>query len=318
MTVGMPDRACAVAIPAPICPAPRTPTRLTSRGLTDGSDTPGSRASRWPMKKTPIRFAEIGEPTTSSAASCSAFRPSSSVRLHPSRIAFRAASGAGYCPLVFPLTNPSAAANRKFAWSSVRPDRLLAALAARQPLARLDEVIDEPLALFDEPLGRDGVEREPEGDGLRGVDRVARADHLDGRVARRSAAGSRCVPPQAGRRPTLTSGSAIFVCGLFETIRSSIARISSVPPAHAVAVDQGDRRERQPADLVEQRVAEADPLEHLLLRGERQGPQLVQVGPGDEVAGLAAPEQEARAGRSAFRAGRPARPAPSAPPGRAC
>ena len=63
IAVGMPERACAVAMPAPISPAPSTPTRFTVAGLTDGSVTPGSRASRFFMKKTPIRLAEIGEPT---------------------------------------------------------------------------------------------------------------------------------------------------------------------------------------------------------------------------------------------------------------
>ena len=37
--------------------------------LTVGSSTPGSRESRFFMKKTAIRFAEIGEPTSSTTAS---------------------------------------------------------------------------------------------------------------------------------------------------------------------------------------------------------------------------------------------------------
>ena len=49
-----------------------------ARGLTDGSLTPGSRDSRFFMKKMPIRLAAIGEPTSSPTAFCSAFSPSSS------------------------------------------------------------------------------------------------------------------------------------------------------------------------------------------------------------------------------------------------
>ena len=41
IAVGMPDRACAVAMPDPIRPAPSTPTRWTGRGVIEGRRRPG-------------------------------------------------------------------------------------------------------------------------------------------------------------------------------------------------------------------------------------------------------------------------------------
>ena len=68
MLVRIPERAWAAAMPAPMNPAPSTPALLTGRGVTDGSLTPGSRDSRFFMKKMPIKLAAIGEPASSPKA----------------------------------------------------------------------------------------------------------------------------------------------------------------------------------------------------------------------------------------------------------
>ena len=39
-------------------------------------------------------------------------------------------------------------------------------------------------------------------------------------------------------------------------------------------------------------MTESNPLEHLLLGGEGKRSEFIEVGPGDELTGLAAPEQE--------------------------
>ncbi len=90
--------------------------------------------------------------------------------------------GAGYCPLVFDLTKPSATAKANIISSWSRPSGWRSCLAARLPLAALLEVLDPPLALLDEPVGGDGVEDQAERRGLLRRDRLARGDHLDRRV----------------------------------------------------------------------------------------------------------------------------------------
>ncbi len=279
-------------MPAPMNPAPSTPALFTGRGFTDGSLTPGSRASRFFMKKMPIRLAAIGEPASSPNAFCSALSPSSSVLLQPSRIAFKATSGAGYCPLVLALMAPSATANANFSLVGVQAERPGESLAPRLPLAALLQQVDQPASFFDQFVGRDGVERESDGDGLLTAERSSPAQITSMAAFRPIKRGSRCVPPQPGRMPIWTSGRLIWVWGAVETSRSSMVRTSSVPPPKAAAVDQGDRRKRQPADPIEKLVARGDQGRYLLARGVAHHGQLVQVGAGDELARLAAPEQK--------------------------
>ena len=134
------------------------------------------------MKKMPIRLAAIGEPASSPKPFCSAFSPSSSVLLQPSRIAFKATSGAGYCPLVLPLIAPSATANAKFSSSALSPSGPAQPLAPSLPLAALLQVFDQPAPFLDQFFGRHRVEREADGHGLLARELLAAADHFDGGV----------------------------------------------------------------------------------------------------------------------------------------
>ena len=87
-----------------------------------------------------LRFAEIVDPTTSSETSCSTLRPSSNDRFTPCLIALKAASGAGYWPLVLPRTPPSETANANAIWSWVSPsgcDRFLRFSFQRSPSRRM-------------------------------------------------------------------------------------------------------------------------------------------------------------------------------------
>lgn len=102
---------------------------------------------------------------------------------------------------------------------------------------------------------------------------------------------SRCVPP-GGQESEVDLGELDlgFGRGGGDPLIEREGELG--PPSHAVAVDQRDGRERQPGDPAVKLVAEVDRLSHLLLRGIGQGGKLLEVGPGDELTGLAAPEQE--------------------------
>ena len=122
--------------------------------------------------------------------------------------------------------------------------------------------------------------------------------------------GSRCVPPQPGTMPILTSGRRdLGVRRVRTRCRSSIARTSSVPPPMQLPSISATVGKRQAADAAEQLVAEFDALSTPVPSADSQRAEFVQVGPGDELAGLAARNSNP-AGRSGLRAVRPARPAP--------
>ena len=106
--------------------------------------------------------------------------------------------------------------------------RLAAALACVLPRAARLKVLDQANALVEQTVGRHRVKREANLDGLL---RAASPEVIISIAALMpTRRGKRCVPPQPGRTPIFVSGSAIFVCDALETMRSSIERISSVPP----------------------------------------------------------------------------------------
>jgi len=80
-----------------------------------------------------------------------------------------------------------------------------------------------------------------------GTDRLAAADQLRRRRGGQSGAGNRCVPPQPGIRPNLTSGRPSLVLGVRpRQAGKSQASATSKPPAPDRApVDDSHRRERQ-------------------------------------------------------------------------
>ena len=162
------------------------------------------------MKKIAIRFAEIGEPTTSPTAFCSALRPSSSGRLQPSRIALSATSGAGYWPLVLRLDESLGDREGEHHLVLVEAQRLPELLAPLLPFAALLEVLDPP-ACPPRPADRRGRRRRP-GRAPRPSGRETGSPEVIISIAgfRPISRGSRCVPPQPGIRPTLTSGRPIW------------------------------------------------------------------------------------------------------------
>ena len=159
------------------------------------------------------------------------------------------------------------------------------------PLVLIAQALDPPDAGLDQPFGRDGVEGEAEVDGPRGGHRVAGADQLDGIQADqpRQPLG----PSPAGDDPELDLGQGDFRLGTGRDDPVIQGQGQLGPAAHAVAVDQGDRRERQAADAVEELMAERDGPADLVLVRVGQRPQLAEVRPGDELSGLPAPDEQA-------------------------
>ena len=198
----------------------------------------------------------------------------------------------GYCPFVFDLTSPSATAKANIISSWSRPSgwRSCSRRVFHSPVSWRYSIRRVPF--LDQPIRRDGVEDQPDRRGLLGRDRLAGGDHLDGRIQADQPRQPLGAAP-AGDQADLDLGQT--------DLRVRRCRGEAVvhrqdqlgPAAQAIAVDQGDGRERQLAEAVENLVAGSQGPGRLLGRDVGQRGQVVQVGAGDELPRLAAPEQQA-------------------------
>ncbi len=198
-------------------------------------------------------------------------------------------------------------------------NRLRPLLAIRLPLAGRLEVLDPAYALVDEPLGRDGVKRQADGDGLLGVEPAAprRSISIGGWTPTRSRQPLGAAPRREQAQLGLGQGDRGVLGVGDDPLVHGEDHLGSA--AHARAIDEGDRREREHREAIEQRVAALERLGELILRGEREHRKFVQVGPGDELAGLAAADQEAAEAWAPSRPPlRPRRVRPGRAAGRGC
>ena len=164
-------------------------------------------------------------------------------------------------------------------------------LTVLEPKARLTEISEPSQALGEELISGNGVKSEADGHRLGVTHSLRRGDDLD-RRARADQSRQALGSAPGGKQAELGFGQADF--GL-RTLRDEpvVHREDQFgAAAHAIAVNQRDSRKRQRGDRAEKAVTESNPLEHLLLGGEGKRSEFIEVGPGDELTGLAAPEQE--------------------------
>ena len=269
IAVGMPERAWAVAIPAPITPEPITPTRWIGASLDPSgrSTTPGSRELRFCRKNTAIRFAEIGEPITSRAASSA--RPSGprrAGRLHAFSDRLEGDQGRGIIPLRLHPDRPFGVAKAKAICVGAEAERPLAGLLAIRAFhssglaATIQSMRRTPSSI--EPVGGDGVEGEAPRSTAFWWRRSGSPEQISSIAFQADQSGQSLGAAPAGDDAELGLRAGRSWSGepIAETIRSSIGKDQLGPAAHAVAVDEGDRRERQAPTHPEELVAEADGL----------------------------------------------------------
>ncbi len=170
-------------------------------------------------------------------------------------------------------------------------NRLLFPLPQFLPFAAFLRVLDEPPPLFDEPLTGDGIEHKSTFGRFGRADRFARGDHGDCLLHANDARQTLCSAP-AGNDAHFHFRQADLgrrVCGGDPVIHGERDFGAA---AHAVAVDESDGRKRQAAHPIEKIVAGGQSGCDLLLGVVGQGAQFVEVGPGDELPGLGAFQQQ--------------------------
>ena len=194
IAAGMPERACAAAMPGAHEPGARARRRVSPAGLDGGSLTPGSRASRFFMKKMPIRLAAIGEPAPPKSRLLLGLQ--AFLEGHVAALADRLQGDqrGGVLPLGLALDGPLGDGERKVQLVRVQPDRLLRRLPPFLPFPALLQVFDQPAPFLDQAFGRNRVKDEAQRDGLlRPMTSPEQIISMPALMPIKR--GNRCVPP---------------------------------------------------------------------------------------------------------------------------
>ncbi len=263
------ERACAVAIPAPICPAPSTPMRFTGRGLDVG-------IGHAPVAGQQVLHEEDADERGRDRRADDA-RRLAELDLDPF----------GKRPV-----DPVANRPQRGQWRGILALRRTADGPFRHAEGEVQLVVAEPQRLFLFAGASSSTRRFP------GRTRSARRPSSTNRSRgprRRPARtwrlrpapigspevimliacwtpttrGNRCVPPQPGMMPTLTSGRPILVAGVRRgnPVIHGERDLGSAP--HAIAVDQCDGRKRQATEAVKHLVTAVQRGQHFFLGGDR-------------------------------------------------
>ena len=259
IAVRMPERACAAAMPGAHQPGSRARRRAcTARGLTAGSLTPGSRASRFFMKKMPIRLASDRRAGQLAERLLLGLQPlfQRQVAALADRLRARPAAP-GTAPWSCALIAPSATANANM---HLVGDQARAAArscsrrAFHSPLCWRYSISRRPSSTS--CSAGTASNAKPSGDGLLRRDGFARRRSSRWPALRPIKRGSRCVPPQPGKEADLDFRQADLRVRRRRDQPLVHRQDQLGPAAQAAAVDQGDRRKRQPADPAEELVTQ--------------------------------------------------------------
>mmetsp|Transcript_20265 Transcript_20265/g.63033 ORF Transcript_20265/g.63033 Transcript_20265/m.63033 type:complete len:447 (+) Transcript_20265:1579-2919(+) len=283
------------AMPAPIKPAPSTPIVLTGA---DGLPYGFFLHAVCP-KKRPCSAAHSGVTASFPNSAASTLEPCACPPSRPARMARRMAGGAGYLPLVC-LSAAFSACEK----SSARPGGVASSAQSSQPRFL-------PLDGFAAPDARasaaaTAVRSSACGSTTRSTRPIFLA--LSGRrllpvsISGSAACapmrrGSRCVPPEPGRRPSITSGSARVVFAPEEATRWWHASATSrPPPMHApwMAATTGVRSAAIRSMIFWPAVARADASAAVV-----HAASILMSAPAIKLSGLAEMSTAARTERSA-------------------
>ncbi len=190
------------------------------------------------------------------------------------------------------LDLPLGARERKLYLVLAQSQRLPAFFASPFPFARLTQILDDAAALFDQVFRRDSIEHQSNGGSFLRCHRLARADDID-RVVQSDQSRQPLRPSPARDETDRHFGEADprFRIGRGQPLIKGQRKFRPAP--HAGPVNQRNGWKRKIADAVEQGVpsCQRDPQ---FVRGQvHQRPQFLEVGPGDKLTRLAAPQQQA-------------------------